>query len=298
MRFMLACLVLMSALPLLAQEYAIFDTATGKPVPNVDQLASALNDAQVVFFGEIHDDAVIHSIEARFLEAWHTVNGANTVVSMEMFERDVQVVMDDYLAGKIDAKAFMDNSRPWPNYPDYQPMVEFAKAHHLPVLASNVPRPYAARVNQEGPKALEELTPEERKNAARELKTPDDEYKKRFLATMQANIGGAMGHAMAAGMDNLYAAQCLKDDTMAESMADYLVAHPNARIVHYVGEFHSTAGLGTPAKLTGLRPATSIAVISPIAIPVGKPLRYTRDMASEGRFVILVHRSETEEGGK
>ena len=70
------------------------------------------------------------------------------VIAMEMFERDVQPVLDQYLAGTITEEQFLKDSRPWPRYAtDYRPIVEFARAHHLPVIASNVPRHIATDVS-------------------------------------------------------------------------------------------------------------------------------------------------------
>ena len=67
--------------------------------------------------------------------------GSRLVLSMEMFEKDNQEKVNDYLAGKITEEEFIKTSRPWPRYiTDYKPMIEFAKAHKIPVIASNIPR--------------------------------------------------------------------------------------------------------------------------------------------------------------
>ena len=50
-------------------------------------------------------------------------------LSLEMFERDVQTVLDEYLAGLISERHFLLSSRPWKNYEtDYRPLVEYARA--------------------------------------------------------------------------------------------------------------------------------------------------------------------------
>ena len=46
---------------------------------------------------------------------------------MEMFERDGQVVLNEYLAGLIDEKLFQSDCKLWNNYEDYKPIVLFAK---------------------------------------------------------------------------------------------------------------------------------------------------------------------------
>jgi hypothetical protein len=68
----------------------------------------------------------------------------------------------------------------------------------------------------------------------------------------------------------MYEAQCLKDDTMAESIHDYLEAHPEIRrVVHMNGSFHSSFALGTVNGLKKRRPGLEIAVVTcwPVANP-------------------------------
>ena len=58
-------------------------------------------------------------------------------MTLEMFERDVQPLLDQYLAGNISEKNFLDGARPWDRYTtDYRPMVELARVHGWPVIAA------------------------------------------------------------------------------------------------------------------------------------------------------------------
>lgn len=71
------------------------------------------------------------------------------MLSLEMFERDVQTVLDEYLRGLIREADMLQDARPWANYDkDYRPMVEFARAHGIPVAAANVPRRYVGAVGR------------------------------------------------------------------------------------------------------------------------------------------------------
>jgi uncharacterized iron-regulated protein len=61
-------------------------------------------------------------------------------LGMEMFEADVQPVLDEFLAGLLREQEFCTDARCWSNYAhDYAPMVNFAKANGLRVIASNAP---------------------------------------------------------------------------------------------------------------------------------------------------------------
>ncbi len=116
----------------------------------------------MVFFGEEHDDPATHRVELALLRSLGERHG-HIVLSLEMFERDVQPVVDEYLAGAIGHEEFLARSRPWSAYmTDYHPLVELAKARGWPVVAANVPRPLASAVGRVGLAALDTLSAAER----------------------------------------------------------------------------------------------------------------------------------------
>lgn len=128
-----------------------------------DALAEAVSEAEVIFIGEKHDDPVAHMLEQEILAAVHRRKD-KVALSMEMFERDVQSVLDGYLKGQYTERHFLDASRPWPRYAeDYRPMVEYAKEHGLPVIAANAPRRLVNLVSRKGPDALAEVPEAERR---------------------------------------------------------------------------------------------------------------------------------------
>lgn len=109
-----------------------------------NQLADALMGYDVIFVGERHDAKAAHEAELAILTSL-AERDSNLVLALEMFERDVQDVLDSYLVGDTPEDTFLARSRPWPNYKtDYRPLVEFAKANKIAVVAANVPRRAAA----------------------------------------------------------------------------------------------------------------------------------------------------------
>lgn len=133
-------------------------TADGTP-SSFDAIAEALADADVLFVGETHDDPVVHALQRDLLERAFTDHHRRGVaLSMEMFSRDVQHVVDEYLGGLITESHFTAASNPWINYgTDYRPLVEFARIHGMPVVAANAPRRYVNRVTRLGPESLLDL---------------------------------------------------------------------------------------------------------------------------------------------
>ena len=124
------------------------------------EIEEALHAADVVFVGESHDDPIVHYLQREILEAAHARRGDRTVaLSMEMFSRDVQYIVDEYLTDLVTESQFLDASAPWDNYAsDYRPLVEFAREHDLDVIAANAPRRYANRVSRLGRESLSELS--------------------------------------------------------------------------------------------------------------------------------------------
>jgi len=233
-----------------------------------EMMTADLAKADVVFVGEEHDDPATHRLELAILEGLARRRGS-IIVGMEMFERDTQAAVDDYLAGRINESEFLKISRPWPNYEtDYRPLVEFARMKGWHVIAGNVPRKYASQVARDGTSVLDKLPQAERDFVAVEISAPKDDYFKRFAAAISAHPIGTGGNTSAAAeremAERFYLAQCVKDDTMAESIAR---AHtrsmePKPLIVHFNGAFHSDYRLGTAARVRTRLEQARVAVVS------------------------------------
>ena len=100
---------------------------------------------KVIFIGEEHLSQESHEAEIAVRRV--VGHDPNLVLALEMFERDIQPLLDDYLKEQVSEEEFLEGSRPWPNYPeDHRPLVELAKSRGLPVIAANVPRRAAAAV--------------------------------------------------------------------------------------------------------------------------------------------------------
>lgn len=248
-----------------------WDTRAGRAV-SFDEVARAAAGADLVFFGEQHDDPVTHAAELALLAAVGE-RRPSVVLSLEMFERDVQGVLDDYLAGRVAEPAFLAASRPWDRYnTDYRGMVELARARGWPVVASNIPRRLASAVSRAGLAVFDTLNAGDKRWIAAEHRCPvNDEYFRRFAEQMQGHgNGGPSGPATDEASKRMvvrfYEAQCAKDEAMGEAVAAAWRARPGTIVVHYDGAFHSDFGLGTVDRARRRAPGARSVVIS--AIPV------------------------------
>ena len=247
----------------------VYDTHRGRFIDFESMLAD-VTTADVLFLGEQHDDSSSHRLEAAALEGLAR-RRSNVVLGMEMFERDVQPALDSYLAGRTTEAEFLASSRPWPRYAsDYRPLVEFARAYKWPVIASDVPRRLASLVSARGLKTtLDSLSTTDRAFAARDMLCPHDDYFRRFakaMGDMPSHSGGATAESAAdraATIERIYLAQCIKDETMSESVATaFTVAPPRALVVHVNGAFHSDYGLGTAERVKRRLPGKRVVVVS------------------------------------
>lgn len=255
---------LLSAVRAWAQDAAVFVQSRTAQSVSLSDMTDDLAAYDVVIFGEFHDSQPIHDAELAVLEGLYQKHGVNLVLSMEMFERDVQSVMNDYLAGRITEDEFLAASRPWPQYESaYRPLVEFAKAHHIPVLAGNIPRRIAAAYAKS--KTLDSIADEDKQYLPNVHRAGSAAYREKFAAVMQGMNTVPGGMKIPPQMvQPMFMAQCLKDDAMAERIAQYRQQHPQAVVYHVVGNFHSAGHLGMAEKLAWLQPQTKIAVIDTV----------------------------------
>ena len=67
-------------------------------------------------------------------------------------------------------------------------------------------------------------------------------------------------------VERFYLAQCLKDETMAESIAKAFARQDGrpGTIVHYTGAFHSDYGQGTAERVRRRLPGRRVAIVSMI----------------------------------
>jgi len=243
------------------QDFRVYDRE-GR-VSSVREILEAALDAEVLLVGEEHEDRVGHSVELELLaELLGRLSRAEAeprqlVLSLEMFEQDVQYVLDEYLAGLISEEHFLASARPWDNYViAYRPLVEVARAHRIPVVASNAPRRYVARVTAEGPESLHALSPLAQSFLPPlPYPGPSERYREEWDRLMASDTAGAASHVMS---PNAIQAQALWDAGMAYAVVGVLERRLDALVVHIAGSFHVARGTGIPERLVDYRPGTRV----------------------------------------
>ncbi|UCC24060.1 MAG: ChaN family lipoprotein [Gemmatimonadales bacterium] len=283
-------------------DFAVF-RGDGTPAAFQDIIAEA-RESEVVLFGEEHDDLMTHRLQAEVLRrlfvdynrpsasgrpsphpgrtgvATPQTGGDRTVVlSLEMFERDVQYVLDEYLADLISEDHFTASARAWDRYDtDYRAAVEFAKAHGMPVVAANAPRRYVNRASRLGSASLSELPASARAYLPPlPHPTPSAAYEEEWLEIM----GEGAEYMSGSPIDG----QALWDATMAHSIQEALEREENPLVLHLAGSFHVANFTGIPEVLEAYRPGTRQLVL--VARPVESLDGLPEEYHGEGDFVIV-----------
>ena len=209
--------------------YQIFDK-TGQPV-NFSNMADAAANADIVLFGELHNNPISHWLQLELTMALYGNKAENLVMGLEMFEADDQLIIDEYFSGLIAERNFRSEARLWNNYDtDIRPLLEFARENDLAFIATNIPRRYAALVNREGFEGLERLSPEALRFVAPlpVAYNPDLPGYKAML-----EMTGMPAHAN----ENFPKAQAIKDATMAHFIMKNFA--PGNLFIHFHGTYHS-----------------------------------------------------------
>lgn len=162
-----------------------------------------------------------------------------------MFQRPYQSVLNRYLTGALTEAVLQDQSqyqKRWGNsWEFYAPILRFAKANGLPVIALNTPTEVTRKVSRSG---LESLTWADRRfiPSRSTIVLGSNSYRDRLQQSY------AEMHHGNGSFERFFEAQVLWDETMADRIAETL-QQPGTLVVVLVGQGHITYGDGIPARV-------------------------------------------------
>lgn len=239
-----------------AQELSVY-TIFNKKARSVGfgKMLRQMDEADVILFGEQHNDAVVHWLQLQLVKSLH--NKSPLMLGAEMFESDNQVILNEYLAGLITHQQFITEAKVWKNHKtDYQPLLDFAKENNLPFVATNIPRRYASLVNREGLEGLDQLSSEAKAWIA-PLPIEVDLTLSGYAWMIETMGGHAQGDPA-----NIAKAQASKDATMAHFIEQNL--QEGKKFIHFHGTFHSNDFQGIYDYLKKSRPDLNIVTIASV----------------------------------
>ncbi|MEO1620341.1 MAG: ChaN family lipoprotein [Cyanobacteria bacterium J06632_3] len=210
------------------------------------EILAAIADSQVIYLGETHNSTADHAAQLDIIQA--RASETDIAIGLEMFQRPFQPVLDSYLTGDITEAELIEQSEyetRWGyDWEFYAPILRYAKANQIPLIALNTPTEVTRQVAREGLKslsgdALTYIPPVD------EIDTTDEDYQASIADVFNAH-GGA-GHSLS--FENFFAAQVLWDETMAEAIVTQLASEPNRQIIALVGEGHIAYDYGIPNRV-------------------------------------------------
>jgi len=257
----LLSLLLCVALPLHAEPLTPTGFAVAqKAAITTAQLLDKLAQLNVVYLGETHDRAADHQAQLEILQTLHQKQ-PRLIIAMEMFQRPYQVALDRYLKGEISEAELVEQSQyktRWGfDWELYAPILRFAKAQQLPVIALNTPSEVTRKVARQG---LESLSPAERRfiPPLSAIALGPDAYRQRLQDVFEAIH---QGKTNSVNFDYFFQAQVLWDETMAERIAQVQQQNPDALVVVLVGQGHLFFGDGIPQRVARRRPMVKQATV-------------------------------------
>ncbi len=220
-------------------------------------LLERLAPHDLVFVGEVHDQAEHHLIQVQLLQGLME-QGRPVVVAMECFRSHQQNAVDRHLSGALPEEAFLeqvdwDSGWGFP-YRFYRPLVSLARENRARVLAMNVPRELVSKVARAG---LKGLTDRERARLPRDIDLTDREHRRyvreAYLMHDRAGIPD---------FDFFYEAQCVYDEAMAERLARYFEeeGRHRAKVAAFAGNGHLIRR-GIPDRVTRRTPVSAVIVL-------------------------------------
>jgi aminopeptidase N len=198
---------------------------------------------KIVYVGEYHDRFAHHNVQLQIVRGLHQKD-PKLSVGMEMFQRPFQKTLDEYINGSIDEREFLRKAeyfKRWSfDYNLYKPILDFARAEKIPVVALNLRKEITDKVSKTG---MDSLSDEERKDVPAQMDFSDTEYRGRLQQVFSQHKGSADR-----SFDFFYQSQILWDESMARSIDEYLRANPDRRMVVVAGLGHIAFGSGIPNR--------------------------------------------------
>jgi len=185
--------------------------------------------SDILLIGELHNNALSHWLEYEITKDLYAIKNGMITLGAEMFESDDQIVVDEYLSGKLSENNFKAEAKLWQNFKtDYKPLLDFAKTNNLKFIATNIPRRYSSMVYSRGLESLDSLEIEAYKWI---VPLP-------FEIDMNLNCyKDIMEKAEGHGGENLPKSQAIKDATMAYFI-NRNIKERNI-FIHFNGSYHS-----------------------------------------------------------
>lgn len=232
------------------QIYLLDRPLRGVAVEKSRSFAEIMDDvslSRVIYVGETHVNQADHLLQYRVIEATYK-RYPDIAIGMEMFNRTIQDVLDAYVGGELTEQEFLKKShyfKHWGyDYGFYRDILQFAKKHKLPVVALNIDKEIVSNTFKNG--GIAALDPEVQEGLPQERDLAMPGYRKRLSQVFKQHSGP---HFNDDKISTFVQAQTLWDETMAETVADFLKANAETKMVVIAGSGHVVKENAIPPRV-------------------------------------------------
>jgi uncharacterized iron-regulated protein len=205
-----------------------------------ETLMADLDTVPVIYVGESHTNAEHHQIQLKILESLFSRFPALTV-GMEMFDHTYQPLLNEWSSGNLEEEIFLQKVHWYANWRYdfglYRNILTFIKTNHIPLIGLNLPFHIPPKISVGG---LESLSEEDKEHLPKEIDTSDDAHRE--------YVRDIFSHHHIPGRDNFdyfYEAQCVWEDTMADTIARHL---SSGKMLVLAGNGHILRKFGIPNR--------------------------------------------------
>lgn len=199
-----------------------------------------LQKVRIILVGEHHNNPRHHLAQLKIIQALHRA-GSKVAVGLEMFPRQGQNELDQWVSGQLDETQFEPIYLNYWNFDWklYRPIFEYARQNQIPMVGLNVPRKITIQVAYHGFASLN-----------RDQKGSLEGITCNVTPEYREFVKGAHGIPSHGGMnfESFCEAQLVWDSAMAIHAIDFLERHPRYLMVILAGSGHAHK-LGIPDQL-------------------------------------------------
>jgi uncharacterized iron-regulated protein len=214
-----------------------------KKYQTVENAVYEMNNSQVIFIGEHHDNPHHHMNQLQIIRELHEIAESPMAIGLEMFEKGDHEILDLWIAGELEPaefiKVYYSNwGLPWPLYRD---IFLYARDHQIPLIGLNIADKVVKKVAQQGYNSLSEkdlaqLPPGVTCNVSARYEN--------FIERVYSWHDSKKDKLFA----NFCEAQVLWDTIMAINLLNFHETNPDLKIVILAGGGHSWKP-GIPAQV-------------------------------------------------
>lgn len=198
----------------------------------------------LVFIGENHTEYSNHLKQLEIIKGLYAKN-KDIAVGMEMFDRQYQAVINQYIDSKISEAQFLEKTHyflEWGyDYGYYKPIIDFLRQHKIHLIGLNIENAIVHKVSRG---SFKDFTAKEFEQIPAEMDLSNEAYEKSLMDVFYKHPGYESMQP-----ENFYLSQIIRDEYMAESAFLYWRKNPRKTIIILAGNGHIEYSYGIPERL-------------------------------------------------